>query len=40
MSQPRNCRETTPEQRARDEALVLGSGLFTVFLCLFIVLFS
>lgn len=30
----------TPEQRRQDDALVLGSGLFTVFLCLFVVLFS
>jgi hypothetical protein len=28
----------TPEQRRRDDAVVLGSSLFTVFLCLFIVL--
>lgn len=29
-----------PKQAAIDEAVVLGSSLFTVFLCLFIVLFS
>lgn len=40
MNQQCNCQEQTPEQGARDEWLVLGSSLFTVFLCLFVVLFS
>ena len=30
----------SPEQRRRDDAIVLGSGLFTVFLCVFVVLFG
>ena len=28
----------TPAERRREDALVLGSSLFTVFLCLFVVL--
>ena len=30
--------QRNPGERRRDDALVLGSSLFTVFLCLFVVL--
>ena len=40
MPNLRSCPKRTPEQRHRDDALVLGSSLFTVFVSLFIVLFS
>lgn len=39
MTTKRTCTRT-PEQRRHDDALVLGSSLFTVFLSLAIVLLS
>lgn len=38
MTSRRQCPNRTPEQRRRDDALVLGSSLFTVAVSLFIVL--
>ena len=38
MSDRRSCPDRTPEQRRRDDVLVLGSSLFTVAMSLLVVL--
>jgi hypothetical protein len=40
LSSSRSCPRRTPEQRRRDDMLVLGSALFTVLLSLLTVLLS
>jgi hypothetical protein len=40
MFRRRPCLNGSPKQRHRDDAVVLGSSLFAVFLSLFIVLVS